>query len=308
VGEALPAAAEVRVHPEGAGEHGGALRRHEVAVASAPQLVEAEGTRSRGRLRAPVGSRRFAVRLALTLASAAALFLAWWLLSRRFEDYILPAPISVWRSFASAVERGVWTREVGATLEHLGAGFGLVIVTGLPLGILLGRFWPAEDLGRVPLILLQTLPTLVLILLMQIFVGANESGVIAVTAASGFTYFTLNVIQGTKQIDHDLVEMGRAYGAREAALLRSVYLPSVVPYFLAAARITLGVCWQVTLFAEYLLGTPGVGFQVSTEIKLLDTASVFSWGLSVVALTLAVEYGVFRPVERFLLRSQRRER
>jgi NitT/TauT family transport system permease protein len=270
------------------------------------QLAEIEGARSR--LRAPAGSRRAALQLALTVASASALFLAWWLLSHQFEDYILPSPSSVWSSFTSSVDRGVWTKEVGATLAHLGAGFGLVIVTGLPLGILMGRSWAAEALGRVPLIFLQTVPTIVLILLMQIFVGANESGVVAVVAASGFTYFTLNVIQGTKQIDHDLVEMARAYGAREASLVTSVYLPSVVPYFLAAARITLGVCWQVTLFAEYLLGTPGVGFQLSTDIKLLDTAGVFAWGLSIVALTLAVEYGIFRPVERFLLRSQRRER
>jgi ABC-type nitrate/sulfonate/bicarbonate transport system permease component len=62
----------------------------------------------------------------------------------------------------------------------------------------------------------------------------------------------------------------------------------------------------VTLFAEYLMGTKGIGFQVSTAIKLLDTATVFSWGLSVVALTIAFEYGIFRPIEAFLTRHTRR--
>ena len=270
------------------------------------ELAELEGARGTRRLRAPVGSRRAAIRFALTLASTGALFLAWWLLSRRFEDYILPSPGSVWASFTSAVDRGVWTREVEATLSHLGAGFGLVIVTGLPLGILLGRFWPAEDLGRVPLILLQTLPTLVLILLMQIFVGANESGVIAVTAASGFTYFTLNVIQGTKAIDRDLVEMARSYRANELTIMRSIILPSVVPFFLAGGRITLGVAWQVTLFGEYLMGVHGIGFQISSAIGLLSTADVYAWGVSVVLLTIAFEYGVFRPVEWLLTRHTRR--
>ena len=62
----------------------------------------------------------------------------------------------------------------------------------------------------------------------------------------------------------------------------------------------------MTLFGEYRMGTPGIGFQVSAAIKLLDTASVYAWGLSVVALTIAFEYGVFRPVEAVLTRHMRR--
>jgi ABC-type nitrate/sulfonate/bicarbonate transport system permease component len=201
----------------------------------------------------------------------------------------------------------VWVFEVTSTLGHMVVAFGITLGLGLPAGIVIGRSWVVEELTRVTLIFLQTAPTIVLIVLALVVIGTNDTGVVVVTAASCFTYFTLNVIQGTKAIDQDLIEMGRAYGASELALMRSVLLPSVVPYFLAASRITLGVAWQVTLFSEFLMGTRGVGFQVSSAIKLLDTASVFQWGLSIVLLTVAFEYGVFRPVERFLTRHARRE-
>jgi ABC-type nitrate/sulfonate/bicarbonate transport system permease component len=242
----------------------------------------------------------------VTVTSVGLLFGAWWWASSFYETYILPDPPSVWRSFSSAVDRGVWTEEVRATLVHMLIAFGIIIGAGLPLGIVIGRFWPVEDLTRVLLIFLQTAPTIVLIAIALILIGTNDTSVVAVTVASGITYFTLNVIQGTKAIDQDLVEMARAYNAHELRIMRSILLPSVVPYFLAAGRITLGVVWQVTLFSEYLMGTRGIGFQVSTAIKLLDTASVFQWGLSVVALTIAFEYGVFRPVEAFLTRHTRR--
>jgi NitT/TauT family transport system permease protein len=250
--------------------------------------------------------RRSIARFALFVASIGALYLAWVFGSHHFEDYILPHPSSVWASFRSMVERGVWGTQVEATLGHMFLAYGITIGIGLPLGILIGRFWAVEDLTRALLIFLQTVPTIVLIALALIFIGTTATGVVAVTVASCLTYFTLNVIQGTKAIDHDLIEMARAYGANEPTIMRSVILPSVVPYFLAGARITLGVAWQVTLFGEYLMGTPGIGFQVSTSIKLLDTAAVFAWGLSVVVLTIAFEYGVFRPVERFLTRHTRR--
>lgn len=282
------------------------------AIGTAPGPATAPGGGSPGdafRARAGAPSRRSgrrAVRVGLVLGSLGLIYLAWLFGATRFEDYILPPPSAVLESLRSALERGVWWEEVSATLTHIGLGFGLILLIGLPLGIVIGRLWVVEDLARVPLIFLQTVPTVVLIALALIFFGTSATGVVAVTVASGLPYFTLNVIQGTKSIDADLVEMGRAYGAREGSLMRSIVLPSVVPFFLAGSRVTLGVVWQVTLFGEYLMGTPGVGFQISSDIKLLDTASVFAWGLSIVALTVAFEYGLFRPVERRLTRHTRR--
>jgi NitT/TauT family transport system permease protein len=268
--------------------------------------TEAVDTAAPGGGRVPRRAPRVLVRLPLFLTAVAALYVAWVLGSHHFASYILPGPGPVWDSFTSMWNRGVWTEQIGATLGHMFAAYGITIAIGLPLGIVIGRFWVVEDLSRALLIFLQTVPTIVLIALALIFVGTTATGVIAVTVSSCLTYFTLNVIQGTKSIDRELVEMARTYGAGEPTIMRSIILPSVVPFFLAGGRITLGVAWQVTLFGEYLMGTPGVGFQVNAAIKLLDTASVYAWGLSIVALTIAFEYGVFRPVEALLTRHMRR--
>jgi len=230
---------------------------------------------------------------------------AWWLASHLYASFILPSPPDVWHSFTDAFSRGAWWQNVSATLVHMFTAMAIILGAGLPIGIVIGRSVIAEDLTRVWLVFLQTVPTIVIIAIALIFIGATTSSVIAVTVASGLTYFLLNVIQGTRAIDRDLVNMAKAYGASEPVIMRTILLPSVVPYFLAGSRITLGVAWQVTLFAEYLLGSNGVGFQVSSDIKLLDIASVFMWGLSVVILTLLFEYVVFRPVEARLTRHTR---
>jgi len=248
------------------------------------------------------GHPRRWVRPTRVVGAAVAVYLLWVLLAPHYPGYILPAPGDVGSSFTEAFGRGVWTSEVLATLGHLVAAFAIVLVIGLPLGILIGRSQIAEDLSRVMIVFLQTVPTIVLIALALVVSGANDNSVVGVAVAGSLSYFLLNVIQGTRAIDRDLVDMARAYRASESAIMRSVVLPAVVPYFLAGSRITLGVVWQITLFAEYLMGTSGVGFQVSSAIKLLDTKAVFMWGLSVVVLTLLFEYGIIRPVERRLTR------
>jgi NitT/TauT family transport system permease protein len=256
--------------------------------------------------RAPRGSFRLLARIALFASALAILCVAWVIGSHHFASYILPGPAPVWDAFRSDWGRGVWISDVKATLGHMFVAYVITIAIGLPVGILIGRFWIIEDLTRPFLIFLQTAPTIVLIVLALIFVGTTASGVVAVTVASCFTYFTLNVIQGTKAIDSDLVEMARTYAASEVTIMRSIILPSVVPFFLAGARITLGVAWQVTLFGEYLMGIHGIGFQISSAIGLLSTADVYAWGLTVVVLTILLEYGIFRPVEWLLTRHARR--
>jgi ABC-type nitrate/sulfonate/bicarbonate transport system permease component len=270
------------------------------------QDVERGGKASTRRRRAPRLKVRTLLRPVLFASAVAALCIAWLLASHHYPVYIVPGPHPVWASFKSAFNRGVWGSEVEATLEHLFLAYGVTIGIGLPVGIVIGRFWVVEDLSRALLIFLQTVPTVVLFVLALTFVGTTATAVIGVTVASCLTYFTLNVIQGTQAIDRDLVEMAHTYGANEPTVMRSVILPSVVPYFLAGGRIALGVAWQVTLFGEYLIGTPGIGFQVSADIKLLDTASVFMWGITVVAMTIVFEYGIYRPIEALLTRHTRR--
>ena len=261
------------------------------------------GVRGTIRLRrAPRLGLRALLRPVLFVSAVAALFLAWLITSHHYDAFIVPGPHPVWESFRSAWSRGVWGSEVESTLGHLFIAYGITVGIGLPVGIVIGRFWVVEDLSRALLIFLQTVPTIVLFVLALSFVGVSAGAVIGVTVASCLTYFPLTVIQGTKAIDRDLVEMARSYGASEATVMRKVILPSVIPYFLAGGRVTLGVAWQVTLFGEYLIGTPGMGFQVSAAIKLLDTAQVFMWGISVVLLTIVFEYGVYRPVEALLTR------
>jgi NitT/TauT family transport system permease protein len=221
------------------------------------------------------------------------------------NEIVLPSPGEVWSAFHDDLERGAWWDAVSATLGHVLTAFALIVAIGIPIGVAMGRLAAIEDLLRVPVILLQTIPTIALAGIALIAIGTGDSGVIAVTVASALPFFAVGIVQGTREVDPGLVQMARAYGAGEGTVVRSVVLPSLLPYVLASGRVALGVAWHVTIVAEYLLGTPAVGSAIAADIRLLDNASVFSWGLTIVAFTVVLEYGAFRPAERLLRRGLR---
>lgn len=228
------------------------------------------------------------------------MFAVWSVASAELGAIVLPSPIEVWQAFAADLEQGVWWGRVAATLRHVLPAFLLVQIIGIPVGIAMGRSWYVEDLLRVPAILLQTIPTIVIAAIALISIGTTSSGVVFVTAASGMTFFILTVVQGTRQVDTKLLQMARAYRISEARIVRTIMFPSLVPYILAGSRITLGVAWHVALVAEYLMGVGGVGTALAADVRLLDTASLFSWGLTVVMLTIVIEYALFRSLEQLL--------
>jgi NitT/TauT family transport system permease protein len=57
----------------------------------------------------------------------------------------------------------------------------------------------------------------------------------------------------------------------------------------------------VTLFAEFIMGQQGFGYQISLALASFEVADIFAWGFTVVVLMVAMEYGLLRPLERALL-------
>ncbi|MHB8457110.1 MAG: ABC transporter permease, partial [Acidimicrobiales bacterium] len=122
-------------------------------------------------------ARARALRGARILASAASLIGLWWIGSHFYPNYVLPGPPDVWHSFVGTFSRGAWTANIGATLLHMFTAVAIILVVGLPVGIVIGRSAIAEDVSRVWLIFLQTVPTIVLIAIALTFIGASTKAV-----------------------------------------------------------------------------------------------------------------------------------
>lgn len=185
---------------------------------------------------------------------------------------ILPRP--------SAVLAKAWTLMLtGELFLHLGVS-GLRAVTGLAIGGSLGfALGLANGLSRRSALLTDTtvqmirnIPILALIPLVIIWFGVGEMARLFLVAISVFFPIYINTFHGVRNVDPQLIEMGRAYGMSRRALFLKVVFPGALPSIFVGLRYALGLMWFVLVVAETLAANAGLGYMAmqAREFMMLD--------------------------------------
>jgi NitT/TauT family transport system permease protein len=111
-----------------------------------------------------------------------------------------------------------------------------------------------------------------------------------------------NVWQGAQTVERQYIELARSFRMSRLQILLKISLPSILPYFFSGARLAFGFGWRVSLVAETLGASDGIGYRLRQAADLVQSDQVFAWTVLLVALMLLLEAGVLKPLERRLFR------
>lgn len=265
--------------------------------------VQPRATKAGGRAvpGAPAGRGR---QLGLGLLSVAAGVALWHLLSLRWPPTLLPGPVEVAETLEFYSASPILYGAVGATLFHMALGAGLVILVGSVLGFAMGLWRPVATALQPWVPLLQVVPGVAAMAFALVVLGVGSTSVVLSMFVVGIGYMILNVWHGFDDVDAGLLEMADAFRTRRRYVLTQVITPAVIPHMITGARIVIGISWHVIIFAEFVVGESGIGQQVNKALYLSDTSAVFAWGLVVIVLMAALDFGILRPLERFVSRHR----
>jgi ABC-type nitrate/sulfonate/bicarbonate transport system permease component len=238
---------------------------------------------------------------AYTLVSLGAVLAGWTVLGAVLPENLLPGPAAAGRALLHSIQSGLFVRALAATLGHLAAGTALAVSAGVVVGIAMGRLAVVEALLKDLVAVAQTVPGLIIVTLAIIAFKMTPAGIVAVSFFFGLPNVVVAVWQSTRNVDPNLLEMARVYGHSELSAMRRVILPAILPDVVTALRVCVGILWHVTLFAEFIMGQQGFGYQISLALSSFEVADIFAWGFAVVVLMVLMEYGLLRPLERRLL-------
>ena len=225
--------------------------------------------------------------------------LAWWALARNLPEFILPGPVAVVQrlielfvmpEFLWHALRSAW-RVLVAIAAALLIGGGLAFLAhDAPL------FRAVVDERIKPV--LNSFPSIGWAILAAIWFDPGDFGVIFVEVAILIPFCLINIAEGLRNIDRELIEMGHSFTRHRARILWRLTLPLLVPYGLSATRIAYGIAWKIALVAE-LLGAPsGIGYVMLRAQTAADTTTFLATCFAIVLIFIAGERLVIVPLER----------
>ncbi|WPH16661.1 aliphatic sulfonate ABC transporter permease SsuC [Variovorax paradoxus] len=184
---------------------------------------------------------------------------------------VLPAPVDVVKAaWGLAVSGELWTHvkvSAGRALAGLAIGGG----TGLVLGLLTGSVKFFETLLDSTIQMVRNIPALALIPLVILWFGIDESAKLFLISVSVFFPIYLNTFHGIRNVDPQLIEMGRTYGLSRWQLYREVILPGALSSILVGLRFSLGLMWVILIVAETISAQAGIGYLTMNAREFLQT-------------------------------------
>ncbi len=214
----------------------------------------------------------------------------WWLISAIYaKPLILPSPIDTLRTLLKLAATGEFYLTVALSLLRILLGILLALAAGTALAILSVKSAFFHRLFSPVLSLFKATPVASIIFLMLLWLGRSRIPfVIAFMMALPIVF--ANVREGLLQTDRTLLEMASVFEVPASRILRSIRLPSLKPYFLAAARSAISLAWKAGIAAEVLC-TPehSIGRAIYEGKLYIMTEELFAWTLLVILISVLIE-------------------
>jgi ABC-type nitrate/sulfonate/bicarbonate transport system permease component len=186
----------------------------------------------------------------------------------------LPSPVAVARALVR--DRGTLVSGAGTTLAEIALGFGLAIVVGVALAVLVSSSRAAERAVYPWLVVSQMVPIPALAPIVVLWTGFDIRPKLIVIALVTFFPIAVNTIDGLRATDRELVGLLRTLGAGRWQVFRIARLPAALPYLFSGMRVGAAFAVIGAVFAEWTGATGGLGILILEYGNQTATPDVFA--------------------------------
>jgi ABC-type nitrate/sulfonate/bicarbonate transport system permease component len=229
---------------------------------------------------------------------------AWGLWSAGSNNYYYPPLTDILSTFADTWLFERVGSDVVPSLLRMGLGYGIAVVAGIGLGLLLGLS-PRARRGAAPIVeFLRAIPPPALLPFAILVIGVGNSMKIFIIAFVCLWPILLNTIDGVTGIDPTLRETTRVYGIEGRERLWRVMLPAASPQIFAGMRTSVSLALILMVISEMVASTNGIGYFVLQSQRTFALPEMWS-GILLLGILGYAFNGAFVLIERRVLRWHR---
>ncbi len=234
-----------------------------------------------------------------------ALILLWEFLVRLklWPDYLFPSPLAVLGTLIEGFRNSTFLIAIGISLRRIALGYGISIVFGGCLGLLISKFRILDETIGELILGLQTLPSICWLPLALLWFGLNERAILFVVIMGALFSITIATESGIKNVPPLYLRAGRSMGARSWRLFWEVIVPAATPSFISGLKQGWSFAWRSLMAGELLFVSLGLGHLLMMGRELNDMSQVIAVMFVIAFISILVGKFVFGKIESDMRRK-----
>ena len=205
------------------------------------------------------------------------------------QEILLASPVSVLKKLSELLFTADFWQSIGFSFGRIVLGFGIAVVLGIFMGITAYRSRVAEILINPLMSVIKATPVASFIILCLIWIPSRNLAVF-ISFLMVLPVIYTNLLEGLGQTDRKLLQMADIFRVSRGKKVFYIYFSQVLPYFITACRLSLGMCWKAGIAAE-VIGVPSgsMGEKLYNAKIYLNTPDLFAWTIVIIIISVVFE-------------------
>jgi NitT/TauT family transport system permease protein len=238
--------------------------------------------------------------IVLPVLGMLAVIALWWLATIVFsiQEFLLPSPGDVLAAFAEYP--GYLLEQTWVTLLETVQGFGLSIVVGIPIALLIVSSTILERTIYPPLLALNAVPKIAIAPILVVWMGFGPAPKVLLVFLVCFFPVVISTASGMKSTPAELVELMRSLDCTRRQEFFKLRFQYALPQIFVGLKTAISLAVLGAVIAEFVGANAGLGFVIVSSGASADTALAFAAMGLLGVLSIALFYGL-AYLERRLL-------
>ena len=191
--------------------------------------------------------------------------IVWYIITENgsVNSILLPSPKKTGSTLIKKIVDGSLIAEIEISVLRVLKGYLCAVIVGVFLGVIIGMSEHIHRMTKIIIQLMRPIPPIAWIPLVILWMGIGEGSKVFLIFLGGFFVVLINVIDGIRYIDPQLIEVATAVETPKIKYISQLVLPAAMPSIFTGLRVALGTSWSCVVAAELVAASSGVGYMIS---------------------------------------------
>src|ERR1700675_1558885 len=229
-----------------------------------------------------------------------AVFVLWDLAIRifRIPPYLIPKPWDVAKMLVAEWPR-LWRESLYTAYATLG-GFGLSILLGIPIAMVIAYSRVVESYVYPLLVFSQSVPKIAIAPLFVVWFGFGIFPKVISAFLLGFFPVVVATVMGFKSMETEMIDLARSMRASRLQMFLKFSLPQALPSIFSGLKVSATLAVVGAVVGEFVGSNSGIGYVLQIANGNFDLPLMFA-ALFVLSMLGALLFAIVDVVEKMMI-------